>query len=426
LLELIKYILQIHTLNIRIINTVTSLERAETPQKSLSCWPLAFGAGLLGVGQNGLLVAIPVLVIQTSLSLAVWAALLTLGSMLFLPSSPWWGKQIARLGSKPVVLWSLAGYGASFLLLGVGCALLAFKTVNGAVGLGILIVARVIYGLTVSAMVPACQVWALQRAGEGRRMAALATISSGLSCGRLFGPLCAAGMLLIHPLAPLVLLMVAPLLALLMLLRLPGTAPQAAAERKSSRLRLDCLPYLLCALLLAAAVSLMQLGLAPALARQFAGDSATISHQVAWLLSLAALASLTAQFAVLRPQLLAPLSLLLCAGMLMVVGLAMMVAGPLWLFYLGCAALSFGAAMATPAYQLLLNDRLADGAGAGWIATSHTLGYGLCALLVPLVAKVHGEAALITVAFLTAVLFSVMSGVIWRSRRRSSHCAAKA
>lgn len=77
------------------------------PQKTLSCWPLAFSAGLLGVGQNGLLVAIPVLVIQTNLSLSIWAALLMLGSMLFLPSSPWWGKQIARIGSKPVVLWAL-------------------------------------------------------------------------------------------------------------------------------------------------------------------------------------------------------------------------------------------------------------------------------------------------------------------------------
>lgn len=79
------------------------------PQKTLSCWPLAFSAGLLGVGQNGLLVAIPVLVIQTNLSLSIWAALLMLGSMLFLPSSPWWGKQIARIGSKPVVLWALGG-----------------------------------------------------------------------------------------------------------------------------------------------------------------------------------------------------------------------------------------------------------------------------------------------------------------------------
>jgi len=398
---------------------VTSLEIADTPQKSLSCWPLALSAGLLGVGQNGLLVAIPVLVIQTNLSLSIWAALLTLGSMLFLPSSPWWGKQIARRGSKPVVLWALGGYGASFALLGLGSALLANHAIPPGAGIGLLIIARIIYGLTVSAMVPACQVWALQRAGEGKRMAALATISSGLSCGRLFGPLCAAVMLTLHPLAPMALLMVAPLLALIMLLRLPGTPPQPAAERKSARLTPACLPYLLCALLLSATVSLMQLGLSPALARQFATDTAAISHQVAWLLSVAAVASLIAQFGVLRPQHLTPMALLLSAGALMLCGLALMIAVPLWLFYPGCALLSFGAALATPAYQLLLNDKLADGAGAGWVATSHTLGYGLCAMLVPLVSQTGISVALLVTAFVAAALFTGVSGVIWRSRRRS-------
>ncbi|VTR46338.1 Uncharacterised protein [Serratia fonticola] len=58
---------------------------------SPSNWPLAFCAGLLGIGQNGLLVALPVLVSLTQLSLSVWAGLLTLGSMLFLVGSPWWG-----------------------------------------------------------------------------------------------------------------------------------------------------------------------------------------------------------------------------------------------------------------------------------------------------------------------------------------------
>ncbi|MCV4931904.1 MFS transporter, partial [Escherichia coli] len=184
----------------------------------------------------------------------------------------------SRTGSKPVVLWALGGYGISFTLLGLGSVLMATSAITTAVGLGILIIARIAYGLTVSAMVPACQVWALQRAGEGNGMAALATISSGLSCGRLFGPLCAAAMLAIHPLAPLGLLMAAPVLALLMLLRLPGTPPQPTPECKSVSLKRDCLPYLLCAMLLAAAMSMMQLGLSPALTRQFDTDTTTISQ----------------------------------------------------------------------------------------------------------------------------------------------------
>nr|ABA54739.1 ShiF [Escherichia coli] len=122
----------------------------------------------------------------------------------------------------------------------------------------------------------------------------------------------------------------------------------------------DCLPYLLCAMLLAAAMSMMQLGLSPALTRQFDTDTTTISQQVAWLLGLSAIAALIAHFVVLRPQRLTPVALLLSAGVLMSSGLAIMLTEQLWLFYLGCAVLSFGAALATPAYQLLLNDKLAD------------------------------------------------------------------
>ncbi|SQC05744.1 ShiF [Klebsiella pneumoniae] len=110
---------------------------------------------------------------------------------------------------------------------------------------------------------------------------------------------------------------------------------------------------------------MMQLGLSPALTRQFATDTAAISHHVAWLLGLAAVAALIAQFGVLRPQRLTPMALLLSAGALMICGLAIMFAEQLWLFYLGCAVLSFGAALATPAYQLLLNDKLNRRHGCG-------------------------------------------------------------
>ncbi len=97
-------------------------------------------------------------------------------------------------------------------------------------------------------------------------------------------------------------------------------------------------------------------------------------------------------------------------------GFRTMACSSLWLFYPGCAVLSFGAALATPAYQLLLNDKLADGAGAGWLATSHTLGYGLCALLVPLVSKTGVAIALIMAALFATILFTIVSVFIWHYR----------
>jgi MFS family permease len=169
------------------------------------------------------------------------------------------------------------------------------------------------------------------------------------------------------------------------------------------------LPFLLLALLLAALVSLMQLGLSPHLSPLLEGNAREISHHVALLLSLAALATLAAQFLVVRPQHFTPVTLLCIAAVLMVAGLGLMTVAGLTLFYVGIVITSLGAAMATPGYQLLLNDRLTTGKGAGVIATSHTLGYGVSALLVPVVTRFYGEQSLTVAAWGMALLFLALS-----------------
>ncbi|WP_346806059.1 MFS transporter [Enterobacter chuandaensis] len=380
-------------------------------------WPLALCAGLLGVGQNGLLVMLPQLVTLTELSLSVWAGLLMFGSMLFLPASPWWGRQSERRGCKVVMVASLSGYLASFGVMALVVWAMAAGMLASAWGLAGLILSRLLYGLTVSGMVPAAQTWAIQRAGLEKRMAALATISSGLSCGRLLGPPLAALMLSVNPVAPLWLMAIAPLIALLLVLREVADPPLPPVAHQSTRLQVSMLPFLLLALLLAALVSLMQLGLAPHLSPLLEGNARDISHHVALLLSLAALATLAAQFLVVRPQHFSPLMLLCIAAVLMVTGLGLMCIAELALFYVGIAITSLGAAMATPGYQLLLNDRLTTGKGAGAIATSHTLGYGVSALLVPVVTRFFGEQYLTMAAWGMAVLFLALSvGVRFNER----------
>ncbi|NNQ96304.1 MFS transporter, partial [Escherichia coli] len=52
----------------------------------------------------------------------------------------------------------------------------------------------------------------------------------------------------------------------------------------------------------------------------------------------------------------------------------------------------------------------------GWLATSHTLGYGLCALLVPLVSKTGVAIALIMAALFATILFTIVSVFIWHYR----------
>ncbi|MBD2802078.1 MFS transporter [Xenorhabdus sp. M] len=389
--------------------------------RSSSNWSLAFCAGLLGIGQNGLLVALPTLVDMTHLSLSIWAGLLTLGSMLFLIGSPFWGKQTEIRGGKYVVLAALSGYLLSFIILALAVWGLFSEKISVPIGLFLLIAARVIYGLTVSGMVPACQTWALQRAGAERRMSALATISSGLSCGRLLGPLCAVAVLKLHPLAPLWLMAIAPLIAILIISREYNDPPLSAQEsQQQSRLRMSMLPYLLCAMLLAASVSLMQLGLAPHLSLLFEQQTTVISNHVAILLSLSAVATLLAQFLMIRPQKFTPLQLMLLAGVFMVIGLIFMTTQQISLFYLGCMLASFGAAMATPGYQLLLNEQISTGKGAGLISTSHTMGYGMSALAVPVIALWFGESQLITASLVFAALFSAIAVGLWNRQNLPS------
>ncbi|WP_320730756.1 MFS transporter [Enterobacter sichuanensis] len=380
-------------------------------------WPLALCAGLLGIGQNGLLVMLPQLVTLTGLSLSVWAGLLMFGSMLFLPASPWWGRQSERHGCKSVMLAALSGYLASFVVMALVVWAMAAGRLDTAWGLAGLVLSRTLYGLTVSGLVPAAQTWAIQRAGLEKRMAALATISSGLSCGRLLGPPLAAMMLSVDPVAPLWLMAIAPLIALLLVLREVADPPLPPVAHQSTRLTAAMLPFLLLALLLAALVSLMQLGLSPHLSPLLNGNAREISHHVAVLMSLAALATLAAQFLVVRPQHFSPVTLLCLAAGLMVVGLGVMCIADVALFYVGIVITSLGAAMATPGYQLLLNDRLTTGKGAGVIATSHTLGYGVSALLVPLVTRVSGESSLIVAAWGMALLFLALSVGVWSAER---------
>ena len=121
---------------------------------------------------------LPQLVTLTGLSLSVWAGLLMFGSMLFLPASPWWGRQSERRGCKAVMLASLSGYLASFAVMALVVWAMAAGRLDTYWGLAGLILSRLLYGLTVSGLVPAAQTWAIQRAGLEKRMAALATIIS--------------------------------------------------------------------------------------------------------------------------------------------------------------------------------------------------------------------------------------------------------
>ncbi|QHC49689.1 MFS transporter [Billgrantia tianxiuensis] len=187
-------------------------------------WRISACAALVGLGQNGLLVALPVLVERFGLSLSQWAGLILLGSMLFLLGSPFWGRVADRHGARGVVIQALLGYVTSFALIGAALWAATQGWLSEGALLAVVALARVLYGLTVSGMVPACQQWSLALHGGEERVKALAAISAGLSSGRLLGPLVAAASLSLSAHAPFVVMLLCGALALLMLQGIPTPA----------------------------------------------------------------------------------------------------------------------------------------------------------------------------------------------------------
>lgn len=354
-----------------------------------SLWRISASAALLGLGQNGLLVALPVLVAEFSLPLSQWATLILLGSMLFLVGSPFWGRVADRVGPRRVVTQALAGYAVSFALIGLALWAAASGWLPQAGLLAVVALARVLYGLSVSGMVPACQQWSLGLHGEDRRVAALAAVSAGLSSGRLFGPVLAAASLGVSVYAPFVLMAAAPVAALALLHGVPAPRPAAPgpAGTDGERPSPGVAAYLLMAMLLALSVAVMQLGLPAALTAALTLDGQRVAYLMGALLSLGAVGALAVQLGVVRSRRLTGPVLLGLGALALAAGLgALWMADTLTGFVVGMLIASVGAALAVPGYSESATRSRAPGASAGLLAMAHTAGYGAAILAVGTVA----------------------------------------
>lgn len=380
-------------------------------------WRISASAALLGLGQNGLLVALPLLLVETGLSLAQWGSLLMLGSLLFLVGSPFWGKVADRHGARLVVVQALLGYMFSFAVIGIALWVSAREWVST---LGLLLIvagARIVYGLTVSGMVPACQQWALGLPGNGGRLAAVAAVSAGLSTGRLLGPLLAAVSLAFSVYGPFMFMVASGLLALLLLAGVPqATTVKDEIHKAESRWQFVSgkYPYLLLALLLASSISVMQLGLPPALQLMLTLEPKQASYWMGMLLALSATGSLLTQLLLVR-RLRMGGDCLLAPGVLgLLTGYGLLVfADSLLLFCLAVVMVSCAAAIVVPGYTEAATRGNARGAKAGYISMAHTLGYAAAALTVVVMDATYLLNVSLLFAFMMLVSLSMLGGRPW-------------
>lgn len=353
---------------------------------NVQLWVISFAAALMGIGQNGLLVSLPVLVEKSAFDLPTWSMLIAIGSFLFLPSAPYWGRYSDKHGPKKVVVQSLIGIIVSFSLL---CLFTLLSSDSSLVAICLIgaIFARIIYGCTASGMVPACQHWATLICGSKDRLRAITIVSIGLSAGRLIGPLVAIAALKMSPYAALGIMVVLPAISLMLIALQPSPGVSREVDKPSSTLpwlpRKTFLPYLVCAIALCIGIALLQYSFSPLILSVTNWTTSQVSDVIGILLTISAACTVAVQTLVVKNKKMTSVSMYQTGAILFAFGFVLFLAPNIWFYGIAMAVVAGGAALLVPAYTSEATEKQHDAPGtvAGYIAMSHTLGYGLASLL---------------------------------------------
>lgn len=364
---------------------LSSFEKNNNPSIQLTIIGLI--AALMGIGQNGLLVSLPFLVTNSAFSLPTWSIVIAIGSFLFLPSAPFWGKYSDKKGPKFVVLQALFGMSLSFLLLLTFTFLSNDNQSYAIFWLMGLIVARVIYGCTVSGMVPASQHWAILLCGEDNRLQAITSVSIGLSLGRLLGPILSILLLKLGPYSPLIMMVCFPLLALFAAFMLPSPS-QINKHNKSNHQtssfipNVRLMPYLFTGLFLCLTIALLQYSFSPLIENITHWSTNKISDAIGILLTISAAVTLITQVFVIKKKKVQITTMYYLGSICLLLGYLIFTLHSVWLLGIGMAITACGAALLVPAYTTKATsvDHNNPGSVAGYLSMSHTLGYGIASL----------------------------------------------
>ena len=345
-------------------------------------------AGCLGLGQAIVFVSIPVLVDMTGLGPAALGTAVAIGTALFLVGAPYWGRQSDRRGRAPVARIAILGHGVSSLLLLASTAAALWGHIAAPVAFAGILASRIVYGLTVSGLYPTAQAWIADLTDPAGRLKAVATLSAGLSLGRIIGPMIAAAAAAIHMLGPLVALVLLAIPPLLLL--------NSAPDRRSARENGPVAPRLkltdrriagpaLFGFLLHAAFGQVQFAAGLVLETRFGLASHAASSWLGILMTAAALAMLAVQLGVMR-RLKAPRPSLLIvgAGLLTAAALILATGQTMAVFAAGFIGMGTAVALLIPTYTAACSLAVSPdqrGAAAGALGVAHTCGYTVAALM---------------------------------------------
>ena len=273
-------------------------------------------------GNTALQTVLPAIGREVGIPDVLISSIFSLSALLWGVMSPVWARMSDKRGRKPMVVLGMAGFAISmlgfgfFIFMGLKGLMVPLAVFAGAT------LSRAIFGLVGSASNPAAQAYVADRTAPAERTNALATMASASGLGTILGP--AVAPFLVFPLLTLsgpmfAFAVIAGVVLILVLRGLPETSEEipdrvgAGAGKAKARVRWNdrrIMPFILYGFLLASAQTVNQqtlgfmvidkLQISPAKAAAFAGIA----------MMAGAVASLLAQWGLIRMLRLAPRQLL--------------------------------------------------------------------------------------------------------------------
>lgn len=386
---------------------------------------------VIGAGNSMLLAVAPPLVRQLNLADSTVGWIFALSALLWVFSSPYWGRVSDRAGRRPTAALGLAAYAVSMGLFGVLVMLGLIGVIGGAALFVALMLARAVFGAFGSATSPAAQAYVADRTSRLERTEQLAGLTAAFALGQAFGPaLCAALAAkfgLVFPIILVALLAAGASYAVWRYLPERGVPPAPARERSDWRQSLALARdprisgYLLYgfALSVVAGVTVQIFGLFTMDRLNVAGEEGAELTAAGFMVS--ALALLATQTALLPRLKLSARQLMAWGAGLIALGVALQAIAPSFGVLLVSQSIQgLGAGLARPGFTggaSVAVQPEEQGAAAGLIVASNGAGFVFSPLLGGVVYERVGITAPLWIAF--ALLAAMLAFVLLSRRLRT-------
>lgn len=169
------------------------LRRPPTPEQARDrSFALLFCVSVVtALGNTGMQSVLPAIGRQIGIPDPMVAAIFSLSALLWAVASPFWARSSDRRGRKPLIMLGLAG----FLVSMIGCGIVVSAGVRRLAAPMVIFVfflfARAVFGLFGSASNPATQAFVAERTSRERRTQAMSTLAGAFGLGTIVGPLVA-------------------------------------------------------------------------------------------------------------------------------------------------------------------------------------------------------------------------------------------